>query len=47
VNLAAQVKRPVTGYFVSLALVAVFTGVVAVIRALADVGNVLMRRSAA
>ena len=41
-NLGAQVRRPIAGYLVSLALVAMFTGVVAVIRALADVGNVSM-----
>jgi two-component system sensor histidine kinase KdpD len=42
VNLGAQVQRPIAGYLVSLALVAVFTGVVAIIRTLADVGNVSM-----
>jgi hypothetical protein len=47
VNLGAQVRRATAGYLVSLALVAVFTVAVAVIRELADVGNVSMRRSAA
>ena len=41
-NLEAQVRRAAAGYLVSLALVAVFTGVVAIIRELADVGNVSM-----
>jgi two-component system, OmpR family, sensor histidine kinase KdpD len=42
VNIADQIRRPIAGYLVSLALVAAFTGVVAIIRALADVGNVSM-----
>lgn len=40
--LRALLTRQVTGYAASLALVAMFTGVVAIIRALADVGNVSM-----
>jgi len=40
VTLGAQVRRANAGYFVTLALVVVFTGVVAVIRELADVGHV-------